>query len=179
MSAILNYCIAEECGEIIMIRKFVFLLSMSASIVLFGAEDEFQSAVYNKNCDKVKVLLESGVSANVAFQVLRNENRVPAIYVSSSQIDRCTTAALVEHGADLNHEVILGASSSDMFVATPLIAAIRYNNLEAAKMLLELGADPNPVDAQGSSLLDQSLVMPEGDKAKIREINNILIKYKK
>jgi len=65
-----------------------------------------------------------------------------------------TMRLLLEHGADVNAEDVRGRTPLAILCAQRPRGALFPNNLAAAQVLLEAGADPLCVDATGRSAID-------------------------
>jgi len=137
------------------------LLLSFFSFSVIAADKELIAAVLEKNCERVKAELKEGASPRATFKESKNRNEVPIIFVATANVDECSTRALLEHGEDINRQVVLGENEKDMFAATPLIYAIRYNKDLAVELILKFNPDLNPKTNSGEQLMDHPLIFPE------------------
>lgn len=142
-------------------RFIILLFSLSISVDVFAGSNELINAVVKKDCGLVTVEFEAGVSPNTSFKDFRNTNEIPLIFVSTANTDECTTRELIKHGANIDHQIILGRSEKDMFRATPLISAIRFNRDTSVELILKFNPNLDPKGPNGESLMDHPLIFPE------------------
>lgn len=137
------------------------LLLSLFSFSVIAADKELIAAVLEKDCERVKIELKEGASPRATFKAFKNINEVPIIFVATANVDECSTRALIEHGEDIDRQVILGENEKDIFAATPLISAIRYNQDLAVELILKFHPDLNPKANSGDQLMDHPLIFPE------------------
>ncbi len=144
------------------LRKNLFGKMMAIFFVVTSCDsyssENLISAVFEGDCSKALVELKSGSNPNVKVKVVRHEEALPLIFVSTGMADECLTRALIDAGANIDGMANLGMDDNDMFTATPLISAIRYNQYESIKLILKFNPNLNPVDDQGNSLMSHPLV---------------------
>lgn len=80
------------------------------------------------------------------LSLIKEKNLEWALYQSAIEGYSDIVAGLVKFGADINNRGLDGA--------TPLILFCRAGNLEAAKILIENGADVSIIDYNGNNILD-------------------------
>lgn len=97
-------------------------------------------AAYNGQSEMVDVLIQNGADVNYTF------SQGAAIHGAAFKGYLSIVALLVNNGASLDE--------GDQNKTTPLIYATIFGHDEVAKYLFERGANPDYVDATGSSALD-------------------------
>ncbi|WP_035678662.1 ankyrin repeat domain-containing protein [Flavobacterium limnosediminis] len=90
------------------------------------------------------VALASNVDTSTSKNVAIHNYDVTPLFVAISKGDVATVKKFVEYGVDVNE------TKNGM---TPLMFAVRYNNAEIAKILIEKGADISVKDPNGRTAL--------------------------
>jgi len=102
--------------------------------------NNFFTAIYQKDINKVRELISGGVDVNICF------NGVTPLHQAASMGDLVMIKTLVELGADVNIPNEVGE--------TPLMLAVMQQEAWAIRLLLRLGADVEAKDFYGNSLMD-------------------------
>ncbi|WP_400257858.1 ankyrin repeat domain-containing protein [Serratia nevei] len=90
----------------------------------------------------LKALLDGGLSPDARGKV----DELPIIFQTSKARNSETLKVLVAHGANLEARDILGQ--------TVVMDAFRYSSFDNVKYLLNNGANPNPINKRGVSLVE-------------------------
>lgn len=162
---------------------FLSLFGLALSSEINAGTQELIDAVLQKECELVRVELEKGSLPNISFKDVRNNNEIPLIFVSTANVDECTTRQLIKYGANIDQKIILGSNENNMFTATPLISAIRFNQDEAVELILSFKPNTDPKDNSGKKLMDHPLIFPSNfvtsRSIRIKQLLNDYKKYNK
>ncbi|WP_157153243.1 ankyrin repeat domain-containing protein [Brachyspira murdochii] len=125
-------------------------------------------AVYKKDYDMVKYLLDKGANPNTA----NNENKT-ALMIAIANNNFDISKLLIQQGANIN--------TQDEYGYTALMRAAMIGSYEMVKFLLENGADVNTKDNDGNTVLYYNIRYDHYGKEEMLEnakkIFNLLIKY--
>ncbi|PCG19506.1 ankyrin repeat domain-containing protein [Brachyspira sp. G79] len=125
-------------------------------------------AVYKKDYDMVKYLLDKGANPNTA----NNENKT-ALMIAIANNNFDISKLLIQQGANIN--------TQDEYSYTALMRAAVSGDYEMVKFLLENGADVNTKDNDGNTVLYYNIRYDHYGKEEMLEnakkIFNLLIKY--
>lgn len=122
-------------------------------------------AVYKKDYDMVKYLLDKGANPNTA----NNENKT-ALMIAIANNNFDISKLLIQQGANIN--------TKDEYGYTALMRAAMIGSYEMVKFLLENGADANTKDNDGNTVLYYNIYYADyGELENAKKIFNLLIKY--
>jgi len=113
----------------------------------------FIAAIRAGQVNAVKYFVEHGADPNGGTR--RGEPIGAAAIVGS----RVLMEYLIEHGADINGE----SPADQSIISTPLLSAVYYGRLDAARLLIEFGADVNRVSQKGNAALHQAITFTNGN----------------
>lgn len=116
-----------------------------------------QVAADSGQLDIVKFLIEKG--ADPSGLLMQHGYKSRFIFTAAKEGRPEMLEYVVSHGANLNYERPGDTSMS----STPLIAAVRYGDLDAVRLLIEYGADVNYVSRHGNTALMQAAQYSGGD----------------
>ena len=125
-------------------------------------------AVYKKDYDMVKYLLDKGANPNTA----NNENKT-ALMIAIANNNFDISKLLIQQGANIN--------TKDEYGYTALMRAAMIGSYEMVKFLLENGANINTKDNDGNTVLYYNIYYDHyGEEERLenaKKIFNLLIKY--
>ena len=124
-------------------------------------------AVYKKDYDMVKYLLDKGANPNTA----NNENKT-ALMIAIANNNFDISKLLIQQGANIN--------TKDEYSYTALMRAAMRGDYEMVKFLLENGADANTKDNYGNTVLYHNIRYCHYEEEGLedaKKIFNLLIKY--
>lgn len=127
--------------------------------------DELFEAISQHDISKVASLLEQGTDPNTASSETPHwhalEAAIEEVYHGGPPNTMLQIIKLlIESGADIN------AWDSDQHL-NPLLAAVYWDNREAAKLILEAGSDPNVVNDYRDSPLSMAVEKDDVEMAKM------------
>ena len=122
-------------------------------------------AVYKKDYDMVKYLLDKGANPNTA----NNENKT-ALMIAIANNNFDISKLLIQQGANIN--------TKDEYGYTALMRAAMIGSYEMVKFLLENDANINTKDNDGNTVLYYNIYYADyGELENAKKIFNLLIKY--
>lgn len=102
------------------------------------------------------IYLTSHTSKTITYTSNRMPRRTRTVRENLSLIHAVESANTVDNIRDLLENGIVNVDERDMLSRTPLMIALDARNLELAELLLQHGADPNAVDAEGETVFAHS-----------------------
>jgi len=144
-----------------------------AKATLPGGETMLMSAAHTGNPDAVKALLAHGADVNAR----ESSYGETALMWAVAENHAAAARVLIDHGADVNARSTLLKYPEDRFGLegvltilphgnwTPLMYAARQGSLDAARVLVEKGADLNATDPDGTTALIVAIINGHFDTA--------------
>ena len=125
--------------------------------------DEMFEAIHQRDAQRVGSLLSRSTDPNAPSTTLPRMRPLKAAieevyHGGSPDVMLDIIGRLIQHGADVN-------ARDDEHHLTPLLAAIYWNNRDAARLLLKAGADPNVVNRNRESPLSMAVEQDDLDTA--------------
>lgn len=143
-------------------------INIAKLLIKYGADPNFQremgytaliGAAESTDCDMIALLLENGADPNI-----QDEDGITALYEISYEnddIDRIKCIELLlKYGADPNIQCFMNKR-------TPFMLAVKNNDFDIVKILLENGADPNIQDGTGKTPLIYAILKNNRDMVKL------------
>lgn len=124
------------------------------------------TAINSRNYEIAKLLLEHGSNPNFQW------NFWGTLHTPLSDAAMQSTGEDGTTDADVQLMKLLLEHDADVELGHPLFQAVNGNHLEATKLLLDAGADPNKPDPNGNNLVYLAKVLHENDA-----IANLLQQY--
>lgn len=113
--------------------------------------DEMYDAIYDGDCTKIDTLVSAGLSVDTRVQGDQWNFLHMALVSITIPPDPDVIRHLIDIGVDVN--------ARDRCLWTPLHYAVRTKNRQVVKMLIDAGADVDPVNDEGISPLHQCLLV--------------------
>jgi len=111
---------------------------------------DVMSAAYSNDVQKLRALIESGASPNLVHPV--GGNSLLQAACAGNALD--AMRYLLESGAEPDQHITQISRVSGHTICKDATALMYVQSIEAAKLLIEFGADPHIVDGDGKSPKD-------------------------